>query len=158
MKLATQKDGTPDGELVVVSRDLRRAVGAGDIAPNLLAALGDYPSLPRRVAMANGSGSRADQGFAPAAQLIRWEYSSFLVSITGNVWALPNQVSGTVFNGRITIFFSTQSQTVTVTGATPWDGAPGGSRATMAQMDSVARPTNIVALHQSPASFPPSAR
>lgn len=120
-----------------------------------LAALGDYPSLPRRVAMANGSGARADQGFAPGAQLIRWEYSSFLVSITGNVWALPNQVAGTVFNGRITIFFSTQTQTVTATGATPWDGAPGGSRATMAQMESVAAPYgDIVALHQSHCFIP----
>jgi fumarylacetoacetate (FAA) hydrolase len=35
MKLATYRDGSPDGRLVVVSRDLRRAVDAGTIAPNL---------------------------------------------------------------------------------------------------------------------------
>jgi fumarylacetoacetate (FAA) hydrolase len=35
MKLATIKDGSRDGRLVVVSRDLRRAVGAGSIAPTM---------------------------------------------------------------------------------------------------------------------------
>jgi len=39
MKLATLRDGSPDGVLVVVSRDLRRAVRAREIAPNLLRAL-----------------------------------------------------------------------------------------------------------------------
>ncbi|MGM9490334.1 fumarylacetoacetate hydrolase family protein [Ideonella sp. YS5] len=39
MKLATLRDGTPDGRLVVVSRDLSQAVEAGAIAPNLLQAL-----------------------------------------------------------------------------------------------------------------------
>lgn len=39
MKLATLRDGTPDGRLVVVSRDLTRAIEAGPIAPSLLQAL-----------------------------------------------------------------------------------------------------------------------
>lgn len=51
MKLATLKNGHRDGRLVVVSRDLRRAADAGDIAPNLLAALRDWahcePALRR---------------------------------------------------------------------------------------------------------------
>jgi len=42
MKLATLRDGTPDGALVVVSRDLARAVAAAGIAPTLLAALDDW--------------------------------------------------------------------------------------------------------------------
>jgi len=42
MKLATLRDGTPDGALVVVSRDLSRAVAATGIAPTLLAALDDW--------------------------------------------------------------------------------------------------------------------
>ena len=33
MKLATLRDGTRDGRLVVVSRDLARAVAATSIAP-----------------------------------------------------------------------------------------------------------------------------
>jgi fumarylacetoacetate (FAA) hydrolase len=39
MKLATLKDGTLDGRLAVVSRDLRHAVAASAIAPSLLQAL-----------------------------------------------------------------------------------------------------------------------
>ncbi|MEP6342838.1 MAG: fumarylacetoacetate hydrolase family protein [Maricaulaceae bacterium] len=41
MKLATLKDGR-DGRLVIVSRDLSRAVEAGDIAPTLQAALDEW--------------------------------------------------------------------------------------------------------------------
>src|SRR5690348_16581091 len=39
MKLASVRDGTPDGQLVVVSRDLRRAVAATHIAHSLRVAL-----------------------------------------------------------------------------------------------------------------------
>ncbi len=39
MKLATLKDGTRDGKLVVVSRDLSRFQDASDVAPNLQTAL-----------------------------------------------------------------------------------------------------------------------
>ena len=39
MKLATLNDGSRDGSLVVVSRDLSRCVAAAEIAPTLQAAL-----------------------------------------------------------------------------------------------------------------------
>ena len=39
MKLATRKNGTRDGELLVVSTDLKIAVSAASIAPNLLTAV-----------------------------------------------------------------------------------------------------------------------
>lgn len=42
MKLATLDDGTRDGQLLVVSRDLQRAVAASDAAPTLQAALDDW--------------------------------------------------------------------------------------------------------------------
>ena len=42
MKLATLRNGTRDGRLVVVSRDLGRYVEAGDIAPTLVGALEDW--------------------------------------------------------------------------------------------------------------------
>ncbi|MGH7898119.1 MAG: fumarylacetoacetate hydrolase family protein, partial [Candidatus Binatia bacterium] len=45
MKLATAKDGGRDGTLLVVSRDLGRAVGATGIAPTLQAALDDWASV-----------------------------------------------------------------------------------------------------------------
>ena len=42
MKLATLRNGRPDGHLVVVSRDLTRCVSAGRVAPTLQAALDDW--------------------------------------------------------------------------------------------------------------------
>jgi len=49
MKLATLRSGSPDGELVVVSRDLERAVRATDIAENLLSALESWSVLEPRL-------------------------------------------------------------------------------------------------------------
>ncbi|PVZ42518.1 fumarylacetoacetate hydrolase family protein [Pseudomonas sp. CC120222-01a] len=42
MKLATLKDGSPDGRLIVVSRDLRRAMDASGIAPTLQRAIENW--------------------------------------------------------------------------------------------------------------------
>ena len=42
MKLATLKDGTRDGTLLVVSKDLKRALKADHVAPTLQAALDDW--------------------------------------------------------------------------------------------------------------------
>ncbi|HYM82149.1 MAG TPA: FlgD immunoglobulin-like domain containing protein [Candidatus Limnocylindria bacterium] len=113
-----------------------------------LAAVGDYPSLPRLVAVANGSGTRINQGFLAGDQIIDYEYSSFLADVTGNVWAVPDQASRTIFEGRLRILFSTTTQNVTVSGTQPYDGAPGGWRSSMAQMDATPAPFgDIVALH-----------
>lgn len=49
MKLASLKTGGRDGTLVVVSRDLARAVGVPDIAPTLQAALDDWAALAPRL-------------------------------------------------------------------------------------------------------------
>ena len=64
MKLATLKDGTRDGTLIVVSRDLKHAIKADDIAPTLQAALNDWdyasPQLIDRYdALNRAPGSRA---------------------------------------------------------------------------------------------------
>lgn len=48
MKLASLRDGR-DGRLIVVSKDLKRAVEAGDIAPTLQAALDDWKSAAPRL-------------------------------------------------------------------------------------------------------------
>ena len=45
MKLATLKNNTRDGQLVVVSRDLKKAVAVKDIAPTLQFALDDWENL-----------------------------------------------------------------------------------------------------------------
>jgi len=120
-----------------------------------LAAVGGYPSLTRRVAIANGSGAAASQGFVPGAQVIRYEYSNAFVSITGDVWALGNQVSQPVFKGNLRILFSTTTQNVTIAGSPPWDGAPGGSRASFTELDtSTVTYGDIVALYPSHCFIP----
>ncbi len=115
-----------------------------------LAGLGDYPSQPRRVALANGSGTGLNQGFAAGEQIIRWEYDSFLVDIRGNVWAVPNGSPTQILQGLIAIIFTPpDAMNVTVSGTLSWDNAPGGSRNSMAQMDAVVAPYgDIVALHE----------
>ncbi|MDA9439956.1 fumarylacetoacetate hydrolase [Bradyrhizobium sp. CCBAU 51745] len=64
MRLATYDDGTIDGKLVVVSRDLQRAVGARVIAPNLLTALRCWPSVEAPLRLL---GERLDHGRAEDA-------------------------------------------------------------------------------------------
>ncbi len=64
MKLATLKDGSRDGVLAVVSRDLQRAVRVPDIAPILQAALEDWAGVAPRLATVYG---RLNEGTAPAA-------------------------------------------------------------------------------------------
>ncbi|MBE7733605.1 fumarylacetoacetate hydrolase family protein [Devosia faecipullorum] len=69
MKLATLRNARPDGQLVVVSSDLKRCVSAGRIAPHLQAALDDWdqaaPALAALSAQLDG-GEIAGQGFDPA--------------------------------------------------------------------------------------------
>ncbi|MGH2570836.1 MAG: T9SS type A sorting domain-containing protein, partial [bacterium] len=121
-----------------------------------LAALGDWPASPRLAGVANGTGSQANQGFLPGAQIIRWEYDSFLVDVIGNVWAVPNGASQTIFRGMIDFLgLPPDTVTVVVSGTAPWDGAPGGWRGSMAQMDTVQAPFgDIVALHDNHCFIP----
>jgi fumarylacetoacetate (FAA) hydrolase len=69
MKLATYRDGTPDGRLLVVSRDLRRAVDATAVAPSLLAALERWadaePELRALSASLNAGRAQGAFDFAP---------------------------------------------------------------------------------------------
>ncbi|WP_316170678.1 fumarylacetoacetate hydrolase family protein [Bradyrhizobium sp. SZCCHNRI1058] len=70
MRLATYRNGSPDGGLVIVSRDHARVLDASAIAPDLLTALGNWqlvePAL-RRLAESLEDGSAADvMAFDPA--------------------------------------------------------------------------------------------
>jgi fumarylacetoacetate (FAA) hydrolase len=71
MKLATLKNGKPDGELVVVSRDLAKMARAADIAPTLQTALDDWagirPRLDERYKTLNSGG--ASEPFDPRRAL-----------------------------------------------------------------------------------------
>ena len=69
MKLASLKEGR-DGHLILVSRDLRQAVSAADIAPTLQAALDDWhsvaPQLADRSRALNGGTLTNAVAFDPA--------------------------------------------------------------------------------------------
>jgi fumarylacetoacetate (FAA) hydrolase len=71
MKLATLDDGTRDGQLAVVSRDLARCVGVPEIARSLQHALDDWarvaPALDALAAALNGSSLPDALPFDPAA-------------------------------------------------------------------------------------------
>jgi len=70
MKLATLKDGTRDGALIVVSRNLKKAVPADHVAPTLQAALDDWdylaPQLQTLYEELNSSPSNRAFRFNPA--------------------------------------------------------------------------------------------
>jgi fumarylacetoacetate (FAA) hydrolase len=65
MKLATLKDGTRDGRLVIVSRDLTRYTDASFLAPTLQAALDDWQRLSPHLATLSES---LDHGAVPSAR------------------------------------------------------------------------------------------
>ncbi len=69
MKLATLRTARPDGEVVVVSRDLARMTRCTDIAPTLQAALDDWAAIRPRLAeraAALAAGKAASEPFDPA--------------------------------------------------------------------------------------------
>jgi FlgD Ig-like domain len=113
------------------------------------AAVGNWPSQPRRVAIANGSGTGLGQGFAAGAQIIQWSYSDLFVAVRGNVWAVPDQTPITkIFDGSIRLFIFPTTQVVNVSATRPYDDAPGGWRSTMADMDATPAPYgDIIALY-----------
>ena len=90
MKLATLKDGTRDGQLAVVSRDLKAAAMADDIAPTLQRALDDWqfmaPQLIERYEQLNAG--RAQRAFdfdfkncmAPLPRAYQWVDGSAYVN------------------------------------------------------------------------------
>ncbi|MDB5365846.1 MAG: fumarylacetoacetate hydrolase, partial [Rhodospirillales bacterium] len=82
MKLATLRGSGPDGRLVLVSSDLRRALAVPDIAPTLQAALDDWTRLApqletRSHALNHGAASDAydfhpEEAMAPLPRAWQW--------------------------------------------------------------------------------------
>ena len=82
MKLATLKNNTRDGQLVVVSKDLTTAVAVPDIAKTIQAALDDWAAVsPQLIAMAEQLETGAaggvfafspDQAAAPLPRAYQW--------------------------------------------------------------------------------------
>jgi len=89
MKLATYRNGQPDGRLMVVSRDLVRVVDAGGVAPSLLHALQHWdqvaPALQRLSTALDGGECPGTENFdpmlcmAPLPRSFQWcDASAFL--------------------------------------------------------------------------------
>jgi fumarylacetoacetate (FAA) hydrolase len=90
VKLATRRDGSRDGQLLVVSRDLTRAVAVPQIAPSLQAALDDWSrasALLRAAAESLERGAAKDsfafdptQAMAPLPRAYQWVDGSAYVN------------------------------------------------------------------------------
>jgi fumarylacetoacetate (FAA) hydrolase len=103
MKLATLPNDTADGALIVVSRDLSRAVSASPISPSLRAAIDDWTSTSGPLQSLSddldAGRSKGDFAFAPGiarAPLPRaWQWldgSVFEIhlDLATKAWGLPN--------------------------------------------------------------------
>lgn len=121
-----------------------------------LALVNDYPATPRLVAFANGAGHGAGQGYAPGAQLIDYDFNNGILLLRGDVWAVPAGGPAPIFAGRIrVIFLSDTILNQSVGGTRPYDSAPGGWRASMAQLDTTQAPYgDIIALHDAHCFIP----
>ena len=71
MKLATLQDGTRDGTLVVVSRDLAWAVPVPQVAPTLQAALDDWSRFAPQLEQVSARLSAGERGGAVAFEPAR---------------------------------------------------------------------------------------
>ena len=89
MKLATLKNGTRDGTLVVVTRDLSRCVSANDIAPTLQAVLDSWSTsstslqqLSEELESGRVAGTAFDQSSAhsPLPRAYQWADGSAYVN------------------------------------------------------------------------------
>jgi fumarylacetoacetate (FAA) hydrolase len=89
MKLATLRDGTRDGRLVVVSRDVTRCSDARHVAPTLQAALDDWDeAAPQLELIARGleGGAQPEERFherdahSPLPRAYQWADGSAYVS------------------------------------------------------------------------------
>jgi fumarylacetoacetate (FAA) hydrolase len=89
MKLATLRNGTRDGELVVVSRDLSRALPVPKIAATLQAALDDWPRCSPLLRQAAelleqaetaGTAFQVERALAPLPRAYQWVDGSAYVN------------------------------------------------------------------------------
>ena len=89
MKLATLRDGSRDGRLAVVSRDLTRCLPASEIAPTLQAALDDWTAIaPKLTELADrleavpplGDRFREREAHSPLPRAYQWADGSAYVN------------------------------------------------------------------------------
>ncbi len=118
--------------------------------------LGDYPDELRKVAVSDGSGHGVGQPYNAGDQVISYNYSSFMTVLKANVWAVEDNASGQIFEGKISIpFVANDEMNVTVFSEKPYDNSPGGFSPTFAMIDSVEPPYgDIIALHDNHSYIP----
>ena len=89
MKLATRRDGTRDGELIVVSKDLSEYCSASEIAPNLQTALDNWAKIAPQLASLSerlNAGKAAGQTFneqachSPLPRAYQWADGSAYIN------------------------------------------------------------------------------
>ncbi|CAN7459402.1 fumarylacetoacetate hydrolase family protein [Pararhizobium sp. LjRoot255] len=112
MKLATLKDSTRDGKLVVVSKDLTRCSEVGHIARTLQAALDDWAHVaPRLQQVATGmeSGSQPTMRFhehdaaSPLPRAFFWTGGSGGFSGPRNTVPLADDASGITVTAQVAV-------------------------------------------------------
>lgn len=75
MRLATRANGTPDGELVIVSEDGTRCVPAGERWPNLLTAIAAWDEAERELhGLVDGAGEPLDPATLRAPLPRSWQW------------------------------------------------------------------------------------
>jgi fumarylacetoacetate (FAA) hydrolase len=79
MRLATLRDGTPDGRLVVISADAARYLAGGPALPNLLAAIENWAVAEPALAaladeLATGAGEPLDPALLAAPLPRSWQW------------------------------------------------------------------------------------
>ena len=112
-----------------------------DVFQNELSTMGDYPENLRKIAISNGRGDAIGQPYTAGDQAIEFEYYSFFVDITGNIWTVKNNASGQIFEGLIDyLFVEPDELNVNVFSPKPYDNAPGGMRSTFADLGEVELP------------------
>lgn len=112
-----------------------------DVLQDDYAALGNYPQNLRKISMSNGRADAVGQPFDAGDQAIDFEYESFIVDIKGNMWAVPDNAEGLIFEGLIDpLIGATEQLNASVFSPAPYDNCPGGSRATFAEMGELELP------------------
>ena len=91
-----------------------------------------YPENLRKVAISNGDGYGNGQGLANGGKMVEYENDSLLLTISINTYALTGgSAASLIFEGMADPIGETSHQfDVYIQNALPYDGAPGGWRAT----------------------------
>lgn len=121
MKLATRRNGKPDGELIVVSKNAEQFVAAGERYPTLQSALDDWASaepflreLDHQLAQSNDAGTPLDINalMAPLPRAMQWldgsVYPSHAALMDKALGIEPDKVAGRpmMYQGVSDTFYS----------------------------------------------------